>query len=184
MNRKTKIPVRFTEKLAIIAVNYISCISHMLETPHVAVGAVIATIIPNPFLAIPLSFASHFILEKVPHWNPHLNTETKKYGRPTNKSIAIASADSMIALFLGLSLAERASGNPIMAFTILGSCFAAVLPDLIEAPYFFLKNRSKYLIKWVEFQKSIQSDTTPFWGLMTQVITLAVTLLFLYTPRF
>lgn len=50
----------------------------MLETPHVLIGAAIATKVGNPFLAIPLAFASHFVLETVPHWNPHLNTETKK----------------------------------------------------------------------------------------------------------
>ena len=49
----------------------------MLETPHVAVGAAIAASIPNPLIAIPLAFASHFALELVPHWNPHLNTELK-----------------------------------------------------------------------------------------------------------
>jgi len=49
----------------------------VLETPHVVVGAAIATKIANPFISLPLAFASHFLLEKVPHWNPHLNTEKK-----------------------------------------------------------------------------------------------------------
>jgi len=53
----------------------------MLETPHVLAGAVIAAKVQNPFLAIPLAFASHFILEKVPHWNPHINAEMTKFGR-------------------------------------------------------------------------------------------------------
>jgi hypothetical protein len=56
-------------------------ILNVLETPHVVVGAAIATKVANPALAIPLAFASHFVLEKIPHWNPHLNTELKKFGR-------------------------------------------------------------------------------------------------------
>ncbi|MFH1971517.1 MAG: hypothetical protein ABIJ05_04005, partial [Patescibacteria group bacterium] len=58
----------------------------MLETPHIIVGAAIASKITNPLLSIPISFVSHFVLEKVPHWNPHLNSETEKYGKPTKKS--------------------------------------------------------------------------------------------------
>ena len=65
----------------------------VLETPHVVVGAAIATKVLHPALAIPLAFGSHFILEKVPHWNPHLNSETEKFGRPTRQSTYIVIAD-------------------------------------------------------------------------------------------
>ena len=64
----------------------------MLETPHVAVGAAIAVAIPNPYLAIPLALASHMILDHTPHWNPHFYTETKKFGKPTQKSTVFASS--------------------------------------------------------------------------------------------
>ena len=144
----------------------------MLETPHVAVGAAIASKIPNPFIAIPLAFMSHFVMEKVPHWNPHLVTETKKYGRPTDRSVTIIILDVVLALGLGSFIAWRALPNIGHAITILLASFASVLPDLIEAPYFFLKWRNKFLQSWLTFQKSIQVDTTPFWGVTTQIITI------------
>ena len=53
----------------------------MLETPHVIVGAAIAYKVVNPALALPLALGSHFILDITPHWNPHLSTETKKFGK-------------------------------------------------------------------------------------------------------
>lgn len=144
----------------------------MLETPHVALGAAIATKIPNPFIAIPLAFASHFVLEKVPHWNPHINTETKKYGRITTKSTVIIIVDATIALGLGTFFAWRALPDTTHAIVILAASFASILPDLIEAPYFYLKVKSGFILKWLKFQKSIQVDTTPVWGLLSQALTI------------
>ena len=152
----------------------------MLETPHVAVGAAIAVAIPNPFIAIPIAFASHFILDKVPHWNPHIITETKQFGRPTNKSTAIIAADWAIALVLGSAIAWRAMPNTGHAITIMLASFASILPDFVEFPYFYFKKRDIFYQKWSSFQKSIQVDTTPFWGLLTQVVTIFASLWWIY----
>lgn len=151
----------------------------MLETPHVAVGAAIASKIPNPFIAIPLAFASHFVLERIPHWNPHLNTETKLYGAPTKRSTIITTIDSVLALTLGLGISLTALPNIGHTTTIIFACFASVLPDVIEAPYFFLNLRYTFIKKWIAFQKSLQVDTTPAWGFLTQIVTIAAALLWL-----
>lgn len=140
------------------------------------VGAAIATKIPNPFIAIPLAFASHFVLERVPHWNPHINTELKKYGRITKRSTIITIADSTIALLVGTGIAYSTLPNSALAFNILACSFAAVLPDVIEAPYFFLKAKGNFIKKWVAFQKSMQVDTTPFWGILTQLLAIITTI--------
>jgi len=154
--------------------------NHMLETPHALLGAAIAVKLGNPALSIPIAFASHFILEKVPHWNPHLTNETKKFGAPTRQSTAIVIIDSSLALILGSAIAFSQAPNTIMVVGTLLSAFAAVLPDLIEAPYFFLKVRNNESIKrWIKFQKGIQADAPPFLGLLTQVLTIAATFLWL-----
>lgn len=144
----------------------------MLETPHVFVGAAIASKIPNPFIAIPLAFASHFVLEIVPHWNPHLNSETQKYGKVTKESTLVVIADSSLALISGSFIAYQALPDTGHAITILLACFASILPDLVEAPYFFLKMRNKLVKKWIGLQKSIQSDTSFFAGFLTQFIVI------------
>lgn len=143
----------------------------MLETPHVIVGAAIATKVVTPALAIPLAFASHFILEKVPHWNPHLNSETEKYGRPSKQSTYIVIADVAASLALGGYVASRAIPDWGHTATILAACFAAALPDILEGPYFFLNIRSRIVKRWVNFQKSIQVDIPIIPGLITQIIT-------------
>ncbi|MEK7112425.1 MAG: hypothetical protein AAB875_03785 [Patescibacteria group bacterium] len=144
-----------------------------METPHVVVGAAIATKVVSPALSIPLAFASHFLLEKVPHWNPHLNTETEKFGRPTKQSTYIVLADVIGSLILGGYIASRAIPDWGHTATILAACFASVLPDVLEGPYFFFNMRSEIIKKWINFQKSIQADTSIGPGLLIQVITIA-----------
>ncbi|HEX6976743.1 MAG TPA: hypothetical protein VF185_00080 [Patescibacteria group bacterium] len=145
----------------------------MLETPHVVVGAAIAAKVGNPFLAIPLAFGSHFLLDKVPHWNPHLNTEIKKYGHVTKQSKELVIADVALSVLAGGLISWHAMPDVNQAFVILLGGFAGVLPDVIEGPYFFLKMKSKFILRWIKFQKSIQVDTTPLPGLLTQAVTVA-----------
>jgi len=152
----------------------------VLETPHVAVGAAIAMKVVNPALAIPLAFGSHFILEKIPHWNPHLNTETEKYGKPTKKSTVIVIIDVCTSLALGFFIASKALPNTSHVATILVASFASVLPDVIEGPYFFLGVKNKFIKKWIVFQKSLQADTSIIPGLLTQAVTITAALWWIF----
>jgi len=79
----------------------------LLETPHVAVAAAIATKVANPALSLPLALASHFVLDKIPHWNPHTFTETQKLGKPSSKTTRLAFFDSFTALGIGLTVARQ-----------------------------------------------------------------------------
>ena len=151
----------------------------MLETPHVVVGAAIATAIPNPLISIPLALASHFVLDRVPHWNPHLNTELKKFGKITTQTRTIVIMDVILSLTLGFYIASLALPNTAHAMTILFASFAAVLPDVIEVPYFFFGLKTKFIKNWIKFQKSIQVDTTPIPGLLTQVVTILAAFLWM-----
>lgn len=152
----------------------------MLETPHVAVGAALASKIPNPLISIPLSFASHFVFERVPHWNPHLNTEMKKYGHITDKSKKIVIIDVALAILVGGVFAYHSLPNYKHAATILVSSLASVLPDVIEGPFFFLNSKSKFIEKWIKFQKSLQVDTTVFPGLITQMATIIAAIVWVF----
>lgn len=144
----------------------------MLETPHVVVGAAIAMKVVNPALAIPLAFGSHFILDRIPHWNPHLNTEMKENGKPTKKSSVIVIIDVCTSIAAGVYIASRVLPSTSHATTVLFASFVSVLPDIIEGPYFFLGMKSKFIKKWIAFQKSFQVDATIIPGLLTQVATI------------
>jgi uncharacterized protein (DUF2342 family) len=145
----------------------------VLETPHVVVGAAIAMKVVNPALAIPLAFGSHFVLDRIPHWNPHLNTEMRKNGKPTKKSSVIVAVDVCASLAAGLFIASSVLPSTSHATTILIASFASVLPDVIEGPYFFLRMKNKFIKRWIAFQKSFQTDADIIPGLLTQIITIA-----------
>lgn len=153
----------------------------MLETPHVALGVAIALKTGNPWVAIPLSLASHFLLERVPHWNPHLNTEIKTYGKLTNKTKFIIAIDTTLALALGLFIAYKALPDTNLFLTIILSAFTSILPDLLESPYFFFGVKNKYMKWWIDLQKSIQVDATPFWGILTQVVVLSACIFWIFS---
>lgn len=153
----------------------------MLETPHVAAGIAIAAKIPNPFLAVPLSLASHFVLDKVPHWNPHTYTETIKDGRPSRLTFIITVLDITTGLTLGLWFANSALPDAARALNILACSLASVLPDVSKYPFFLFKSTRKGIYKkWVRCERHLQVQTeSVFWGLLTQAI---VTFAALYTP--
>ena len=145
----------------------------MLETPHVALGVAIAVAIPNPLISIPLAFASHFALDMVPHWNPHINTEMKKYGKLSNPTLFIIAVDLALALLLTIFIGKT---NP---YIYLAS-FMSILPDIAEGPYFLFGWRNKYLDIILRFQRSIQANANIFWGLLTQIIILVACIIWIF----
>lgn len=148
----------------------------MLSTPHVAVGAAIAVAIPNPLISIPLAIGSHFLLDSLPHWNPHMNTDLKKYGKVTSRNTNIVIADSVTALLLGSVVAYSYIPDTARSLAILLTCFSAVLPDLVEAPHYFMGHRNELVNKYIAWQKSIQFDVAPVPGLAVQAIVILVSL--------
>ncbi len=149
----------------------------MLETPHVAVGIALATRFPNPWVSIPLALASHFVLDKIPHWNPHLYTETQKLGHPSEKSTSIAVIDIGAAFLMGSFFAYRALPDTKMAILILTCSLASVLSDVVKYPYYYFHARQKFFVNWVKFERSIQVDTkSQFWGIFTQVVIIGASL--------
>ena len=148
----------------------------MLELPHAAIGLAIASKIPNPFIAIPLALASHFVVDLIPHWNPSLFTETKKYGKPSKASINIIIIDVILSLILGFFVVFKISSNLTMSLTLLFSAFASVAPDVIEGFYFFLGVKATWLQKLIKFQHDHQGRASIIPGSIVQVITIIVSL--------
>lgn len=80
--------------------------------------------------------------------------------------------DVALSVALGGFIAYQFLPDVERALLVLLAGFAGVLPDVIEGPYFFMKIKSKFISKWIAFQKSIQVDTAPFPGLAIQLVTL------------
>lgn len=146
----------------------------MLETPHVAVGIAIASKVTNPLISLPLALASHFILDKTPHWNPHLNLELRDYGKVKPKTKLFITADSTLALVIGLYAVYNQLPNTNMAMIVFAGAFLSVLPDVVEIPHYFLEIRTKLMDTYIKWQKSIQFDVEIKLGIAIQtIVTLA-----------
>lgn len=156
----------------------------MTATAHALVSGAIAASIPNPTLAIPLSFVSHFVMDAIPHWDVGTNWRT----RTKSKTGAVAILDTI----LGLTLAYFLFRGKVESVLLFGAMIAGNLPDWMEAPWYIffahfkkskpaknagLSERLAYTIYKTEnvFHAKAQA---PF-GIITQIATVVFFLLLL-----
>lgn len=153
----------------------------MIELPHTIVGAAIAAKVGNPYLALPLALASHFVMDMVPHWNPHLNKEIAKYGKITTLTIWVLIVDVLLSLGAGLLIGSKFLPDTNKFLVVLACCFLAVLPDVAEAPYFFLNKEWRPMKKLVEFQSKIQFNVPFVPGVISQALVVIAALWWIYS---
>lgn len=148
----------------------------MFELTHALTGGVIAYKIGNPALSLPLALASHFIIDLIPHWNPHLSEEKKKLGHIKRSTLLIIFLDSFLGLILGLLLASKKLPDTGGAMLVITGCFLGVLPDLIEAPYYFFGSRNPLIKKLIKFQTSHHTNVPLLPGLAIQAVYILILL--------
>lgn len=144
----------------------------MLETPHVVVAVAIAYKIPDPTISLPLVFVSHFVFDLYPHWNPHIHKEKRLYGKITDSSMRIIKLDVILALIVGSIGASLVLPDINHFIWIMSACFIVVIPDLVAAPFYIFNRKNGFQKKWVNFKRSIQTDISMFWGLISQAVVL------------
>lgn len=106
----------------------------MTTTNHAITGALIATVVKQPYLAIPLAFASHFVCDLIPHFE-------LKWKFNSRKMWIRLTADGLTALAVAIFLIINGVSNPVF----LAVCgFAAMSPDLA---WLYYGIRSEYVKK-------------------------------------
>jgi hypothetical protein len=141
----------------------------MILTPHMLLGAAIASKIGYAPLAIILAFLSHYLLDIVPHIEyPIKNIQNKWWAKSLPDFLRVAldfSAGILIIYFF--------SGWQIIIFA--GALFS-VLPDAFNLlnyvfPNNFLKNHSNFHEK-IHFLKN--KKISVFWRIASQVLVAVV----------
>lgn len=142
----------------------------MLTTPHAVTGAAIATLVPNPVVAIPLAILSHYALDTVPHWQETLAPYT-----PTTKTWIRIPIDIALSLTLVYLIARH---HPAQIGVIWASAIAANVPDLdsllVLTPALLQKGIIK---KYWDWHCNIQNETSSWFGVVTQLIVISLGLL-------
>ena len=95
----------------------------MLAGPHVALGAIIGRVSPRAWIALPVAFLSHYLLDALPH--AYL---TLRDGKAIPLKATIVGADALVGLALVLWIARRQTHWRL----IVGSALAAVILDAMN----------------------------------------------------
>lgn len=147
----------------------------MTGTAHALIGATIGYKIGNPYLSFPIAFVSHFLVDKVPHWDvmtDHTKSKTK---------IVFQSAMDVIIstalVFVFATIVGRPTG-----WTIYMAAFLAQLPDWMEIPKTIFKKDLPFAKQNYQFQKWVHDVgfnarcDAPL-GVLTQVVAVLAFLL-------
>jgi hypothetical protein len=152
----------------------------MTLTAHAVVGAAIASSIPNhPILGFTLAFASHFILDAIPHWDYPLssrktdNVNSLDDDMTIDKSFFVdllkIGADMSCGIVLALLLFTL-HGPHLFLIPMIGA-LGAVLPDALQFAYF--KWRHQPLVSLQRFHIWIHAEQDfndkPFIGIPFQI---------------
>ncbi|MBD3366071.1 hypothetical protein GF360_01875 [candidate division WWE3 bacterium] len=150
----------------------------MLLTPHTMVGIAIGATTQNPLLTVPLSIASHFAGDLVPHWDFYSNT--KKEERIVGWRPLALMADIALGIAIGLTTTLYALWvlkNPMLAINVFLGGVGAVLPDVIEAPHIYMKEEPKFVEAVAKVQSRLQFQAPLPWGIISQVLVMLISFL-------
>lgn len=154
----------------------------MTATNHVLTGAVIATVVGSPVLAVPLAFTSHFVLDAIPHFGIHEDDTLKRNSHWLFRSVVITDTVFTIA---ALAFVPIAVHNSVNAWAVLVTMLAALIPDLLWIPHFLHEVRHKVArtrTRFMLWHQRIQWSETPL-GLIVELLwaTVAITVMALAT---
>ena len=142
----------------------------MTATSHALIGGSIASLIANPFIAIPIAITSHFAADLIPHWDAGTNRR--------KKTIMRLRFEAAFDVLLGFALVYLIFGGIVGSAYLFVMIIAAQLPDWLETP------SSKFGLKippfsWVEWLgHKLQNRMQLPWGLVTQLAVVGSLVIF------
>ncbi len=128
----------------------------MFLTTHAAAGMFIAEHVHNPLAVFGLSFASHFVLDIIPHGDEHLfHDEEWQVQKRYRRVIAINAVD--VSLLIGLSLWVIGRPDLPSSHLLLIGILGGILPDLLSMLFPVIHER----LSWLSLVRWIYSLTKP-----------------------
>jgi hypothetical protein len=155
----------------------------MMATPHMLAGAAIGRGLRRPWLAWPVAFGTHFLLDFAPHLDEHAMFGVE-HGGPTPVEATAAILNFVLGLVLVGWLVWRRPDRRVM----LGGAIFAILIDVIEN----IPALGPWLMAWpgtawlTEFHHAFQRNViTSQWllGIGTQVAVVVLSLALLLGRR-
>lgn len=164
----------------------------MVITPHLLIGAVIGAEIKHFGWIIVLGLLSHFVLDKIPHWDYGKKVEKIPRDKNFKKNLFVEflkiGVDGLIGLVIVVPIIwQKDMINPEYIFFILVGVLASLLPDILlgASKLFYIYNKFKKISKsyadfhhkFLHHPKHIRKPT--LLGLGTEIIVSIVAILIL-----
>jgi len=138
----------------------------MILSTHAIVGGAIASLLPShPVLAVAAGFASHFVIDAIPHWDYPLRSIAIGKTADNRKLKISATLFRDLALIgfdacAGLALALLLFANATTAWVVALGAIAGMLPDPLQFvhsvyPYEPLKSLQRFH-SWIHSKKKLQ----------------------------
>ncbi len=139
----------------------------MTGSNHLVTGALIAAAVPVPWVALPLAFVSHFVLDALPHFG-----DTNKHSWLNRHFKYVLGVDALIMTVFLLALVIL---QPLHWVLILIAALVAVSPDVLWIPYYLAdqrgverpESRVAKLFKWIQWGERP-------WGIYVEAVWLVV----------
>ncbi|OHA45919.1 MAG: hypothetical protein A2541_02825 [Candidatus Taylorbacteria bacterium RIFOXYD2_FULL_36_9] len=164
----------------------------MILSVHVTFGVAVASLVPtHPVAGFVLGFASHLVLDAIPHKDYSLlsvdldsKRDPKLFAFIIKKfrvvrDVTFVSSD----LFLGLVLAFLFFFNPLHPLSLLVGLIGSLLPDFITFLYVIFNHQSLNLFQKLHsgfFHSKNTLNLNQFTGVVFQFITLTILIAILF----
>ena len=161
----------------------------MTLATHAVVGAALASAVPDhPGIAFALGFASHFVMDAIPHWHYPLATLEHDRENPLNNDMHINRqfpfdlakifADAVLGIALSFFFFHPSSGAA--QFTLLAGAVGAMLPDPLQFVYWKFRHEPMYSLQrfhmWMHARKDFD-DNMPLGVTLQALLILAAVVL-------
>lgn len=148
----------------------------MLLTPHILAGVAIITKTPDPVLGLFLVFLSHYFLDAFPQKEYSVkNIQDRRWRKSLPDFFKVFSDIALGLLIVSLFT----NYNPLVLIAV----FLAIFPDGLTLLYFIFPS-NKLLAKHRTLHSGINEicgnkKITVFWGIVSQIAVMALTILLL-----
>jgi hypothetical protein len=153
----------------------------MILSTHTIVGAAIASFMPShPEAAFVLDFASHFVLDAIPHWDYPIRSPSVDptigapltFDRALLRDAVTIGCDALFGILAGLYLFSSSDTR----WVILLGAFGALLPDVFQFvharfPHEPLRSLQRFH-RWMHTDKQLKNETLV--GIGSQVFLVGV----------
>jgi hypothetical protein len=156
--------------------------SQMTLTTHAVVGAAIVSLMPaQPLLALSVAFASHFLLDALPHWDYPIRSSSvnpriaapMKYDRALFLDMLTIGGDAALGVVLGVVLFTRPT--QVSVLLVFFGAWAGILPDMLQFAYMRFPREPLTSVQrfhgWIHTSRGM--STRPILGIVSQFAFLA-----------